>query len=89
MSGLGIFRRTDEEREAMTGRRSAGATAGHERKRKRALVYLLDGGPTAPCLGAPLNVLKALLRLEFVEIRFHLTPRGRREAEAAKRELGG
>lgn len=87
MTGLGIFRRSDEEREEMAARRSAAKVADHERRRKRVLVYLLEHGGVAPCLAAPITILRALLSREFVEVRFHLTPAGRREAEAAKRDL--
>lgn len=90
MTGLGLFRRSDEEREAMAARRSAAKVADHERRRKRVLEYLAScPNGTAACLGAPLVVLRALLSRELVEVRFHLTPAGRREAEVAKRELGG
>jgi hypothetical protein len=82
MRGLRKNVATMDERAARRVRNGPAYVAGHKRRRDQVLVALLDWpngtGPVASA--APLYVLQALKLRGLVEVRFHLSADGRREA---------
>lgn len=82
MRGLRKNLRTMDERTESRERGSAGHLDGKARRRGQVLVTLLDWpNGTGPLTGAaPEYALRSLAKRGLVEVRFHLTADGRREA---------
>lgn len=77
--------KSDEAKAAQSERMSAAHLDAHDRRRTAAvLAMLLWPNGVTPMPGLPDHVLRSLVARGLAEVRFVLTPAGRRKAEAAR-----